>query len=142
MNWFKQLFARTGCMPKYENPPPPPEPMLEPELITLLENSDWRVLVEWWSTLNSWGWPEELLPEESPRDRQGQRRTRIMNFIDNKLGHKTVLWHINVNIDKGMTSEEFEDFWQFTRNHCKHAEKRYFAAMHKRQEKERAGFEK
>jgi hypothetical protein len=91
-----------------------------------IRSADWDTLVKWWDMLNSWEWPTELLPEEAPLIsgddlNQNDRRIILMELIKKKVGEKYILRILNT---RGMTEEEFEDFWLAHHEHDSKAFKR------------------
>lgn len=84
--------------------------------IKLLAKLDNKKLAEIWGILNTWGWSEEI-PDPEERDRIGEscrknsRRTILMNWIKNTIGHKECLRYWNCVKSKRMTNKEFEEWW-------------------------------
>lgn len=86
-------------------------PGITKEDIIKIRKADWEDLAIWWDTLNSYGWPKELLPEEPKQEKYSgtSRRSLLMQAIEYKTGMKWILRILNMK--KGTTEEAFEDFW-------------------------------
>lgn len=97
--------------------------------IRIIRNTYHSTLADWYDQLNTWKWPYSLLPEELPKDRAKGRRTRLMELISNKVGEKYLLRCHNKS---RMSEEEFEDFWQGTRNKDTEAYNRYMSRLQDR----------
>lgn len=85
----------------------------------LIHDVDEKTAALWWGELNSWGWPEILLPKDSDKYIVGGRRSQMMRLIEDRLGMKYILRISNSD----MTDSEFEDFWNM--NHDLEARKRW-----------------
>lgn len=98
--------------------------------IDKIYSTGYKTLWEWYDLLNSWKWPQELLPEEeiSRPYNSGGRRAQLMNIIKKKVGEKYLLREHNRS---SMSEEEFEDFWQG--NYCN--DKEAYARYKERQKK-------
>jgi len=109
--------------------------------IKKIRSADWETCAQWWNELNTWGWPEVLLPSEPPHIvgnwKPDNRRTMLMNEIDKKVGQKYLLMYLNVVKEKRMDYEWFEDFWDYSFNHDAAAGKRYLERCRKESESEK-----
>jgi hypothetical protein len=116
MNIYKEIKKALGIGKK----------ITEKDLLKI-RKTDWETLAIWWSELNSWKWVDELLPEESPQYKYDpdnpSRRSLLMRAIEHKVGEKYLLRILNVK--RGDTEEEFEDFWLGTHENDKEAYKRF-----------------
>lgn len=69
---------------------------------------------QWWLILNRWEWPLELdsVVEDPPRPwHSNTLRRKLMDAIDEAVGHRYILYYANVIHRKAMTDEEFSEFW-------------------------------
>lgn len=66
------------------------------------------LIAQWYLTLNSWEWPDELLPAEPARYITGGRRTQLMDLITSRVGIRFLLRKHNHQ----MTDYEFNDWWE------------------------------
>lgn len=82
--------------------------MINAEDHAVLAQQDMKTLAEWWCLLNRWEWPRELVDPEPAVHVPGGRRGRIMDWIDQRIGHRVVSREWN----RHMTDEEHEDFWR------------------------------
>lgn len=112
--------------------------LVSDEEIKKIRSADWETCAKWWNTLNSWEWPDELLPSEPHGNgieyKPEGRRSTLMNIIDGKVGHKYILMYLNVVKEKRMDYEFFEDFWDYSYNHDAEAGERYFKKSRKLRE--------
>ena len=76
----------------------------------VLAQQDMQTLAKWWCLLNSWEWPAELSDPEPTTHVPGGRRGRLMDWIDNQIGHRQCSREWN----RDMTDEEHNDFWRGT----------------------------
>jgi hypothetical protein len=81
----------------------------EADKAALIRQDD-PTLAEWYCLLNGWQWPAELPDPETLEYRAGSRRGLIMDWIGEMVGNRLCsrVWN------KGMTDQEFEDFWNGT----------------------------
>ena len=88
------------------------------EDIIIMEAQTPKVQAQWWCMLNSWKWPAEIPDEFPPQNHQEynpeNRRSYLMAWIENKIGHKAT--NREWNIDR-MTDEEHETWWENGRSH-------------------------
>jgi hypothetical protein len=67
-----------------------------------IHSADPDTAASWWKALSHFeDWPKELLPEDD------DRRATLMDEIENTIGRKYILRHINPD----MPEDQFEDFW-------------------------------
>lgn len=82
--------------------------MIEYICLGVLQCQDQETLIRWFHVLNRFQWPNELpLPEEA-KYISGGRRGQILEWIKNRIGHRTILRDHN----KEMTDAQFDDFWR------------------------------
>lgn len=94
----------------------------------LIGTTGYYTLWTWWNKLNNWDWPQEVLPEEVPKEHQKGRRITLMDLIEAKVGKKYLLREHN----RDMTEQEFEDFWQGTKCGDQEAYRRYYEDLTQR----------
>ena len=87
-----------------------------------------QTLAEWYCVLNNWGWPDELPDPESRDDRKGRRRSELMKYMEERVGHRLVMRTWN----KEMPDEEFNDFYAGTYLGDKKARHRHEVRRHNR----------
>ncbi len=102
------------------------------EKAVLIAEDDWS-LAEWYSILNTWGWPDKL-PNPCRCNRccmtGACRRRAIMDWIYEMVGERLIsrVWN------KKMTDQEFEDFWKATWEKDPEAKVRYQKHLERRAE--------
>lgn len=69
----------------------------EADIAALQSQSD-ATLAEWWCELNHWRWPAGLSNPE-PQTSCTNRRSDIMSWIHNKIGHRACLREWNKEMD-------------------------------------------
>ena len=96
-------------------------PRMTKEDIEVLEQQNMHTLAKWWCEFNSWGWPCTI-PNPETKDerfaiyednkatgeRKKSRAMQIMDWIDNRIGHRVISQEWNKD---RMSPEEFNDFW-------------------------------
>ena len=83
----------------------------------VIDSQDEKTMAVWWCMMNSWKWPEELSDEPENRYLPASewvangRRSQVMEYIQDKIGHKATSreW----NIDR-MTDEGHEEWFNKT----------------------------
>ena len=86
--------------------------VMNPELVSFLEQQDKNILAVWWCILNHGKWPRELEHYRDPQiDLTGPGVWRIMSWIDKQIGYKECLRVWN---DERMSREDFEKWWEAT----------------------------
>lgn len=79
----------------------------------VLQEQDNDTLAEWWCTLNRWDWPEGLPDPMTGEERRkdydpANRATRMMHWIEERVGHKKVSRWWNKD---NMTDEQHDLFY-------------------------------
>ena len=97
---------------------------MPPEVLVVLSHQDNRTLAQWWCTLNSWSWPDELECPEVTEFMQDGRRSRIMRWIEAAIGIKECLREWNRG---SMDDEVFKDFWRGTFEGAHEARQKFMA---------------
>lgn len=86
--------------------------------IKLRMNDPYR-LAYWSCELNSWKWPPELYPEESPQTYiYNGRRSQLRQYLKDLVGAKKISFFWNTEYRNGirMTPDEFEKWWAENRD--------------------------
>jgi hypothetical protein len=83
--------------------------------LNTIASASWEQCENWYSMLNTWKWPDELLPAidpEAEKTIRGKftRRSKLMQVIEKKVGLKYLLRMHNIRL--GNSESEFEDFWR------------------------------
>lgn len=76
--------------------------------LAVLAQQESETLAQWWCDLNRFEWPEELPDPEPPQFVHGSRRSKIMGWIMESVGHRFCnrVWNSH------MTDGEHNDFWR------------------------------
>ncbi len=96
-----------------------------PEQLQKIKSATWEKCYEYWNSLNTWGWPDDLLPSDGSTCTNPYTgysvRSQLMRVIERKVGMKYILrqWNVFVKPEfsdglynqKRMTESEFEDWW-------------------------------
>lgn len=86
-------------------------------------------LVDWYISLNCWGWPSEFLDEEPKHVTKG-RRSALMQAISNRVGDYAISHKWNTTSLNGhpphMTEEQFQEWYADPKGY---AERRLAAAL-------------
>ncbi len=103
--------------------------MITDEDRKILLGESHKTLAEWWNIFNHWDWPDEIPNEEPPAPYIARgRRTALMNWIEDEVGHRLISRVHN----KDMNDEEFEDFYRGSFKGDKEAKKRYWKRLEER----------
>ena len=73
-----------------------------------LDKAEAKQLAQWWCLLNRWRWPTEFGIPEDKNAKRPNKRSQIMNIIENSIGMKECLREWNID---SMPGKEFDIWW-------------------------------
>jgi hypothetical protein len=103
-----------------------------PEDMAIMAQHDYATLADWWCALNRFEWPAEL-PDEEPPNPVGipparTRRSLLMDYIENQVGHRECSWAWS---KRNMPPDAFSDFYRGTYEGNADAKRRYREWLHR-----------